>query len=74
MQITSPEKPLSSGSIILTASVAGMRSGAGSVDYSASKAAVISLAQSSSWQLSRTNVRVNAIAPGLIETGSESHS
>ncbi|SNX81395.1 related to levodione reductase [Melanopsichium pennsylvanicum] len=62
-------KPESSGSIIMTASVAGLRSGAGSVDYSASKAAVISLAQTTSWQLQRTNVRVNTVCPGLIETG-----
>ncbi|SPC65094.1 related to levodione reductase [Ustilago sp. UG-2017b] len=62
-------KAASSGSIILTASVAGLRSGAGSVDYSASKAAVISLAQTTAWQLQRSNIRVNAVCPGLIETG-----
>ncbi|KAH9002073.1 sex determination protein tasselseed-2 [Lactarius hatsudake] len=62
-------KPLSGGSIILTASVAGIRSGAGSTDYSASKAAVISIAQSAAWQLQRTDIRVNALCPGLIETG-----
>ncbi|RKP14251.1 hypothetical protein BJ684DRAFT_19324 [Piptocephalis cylindrospora] len=56
------------GSIILTASVAGVRSGAGSVEYSASKAAVVSMAQTGSAQLAGTNVRVNAICPGLIET------
>ncbi|KAH8990513.1 3-oxoacyl-reductase [Lactarius akahatsu] len=61
-------KPLSGGSIILTASVAGIRSGAGSTDYSASKAAVISIAQSAAWQLQRTDIRVNALCPGLIET------
>ena len=69
MQVTSAHKPESSGSIIMTASVAGLRSGAGSVDYSASKAAVISLAQNGAWQLARTNIRVNAVCPGLIETG-----
>ncbi|KAF8530492.1 sex determination protein tasselseed-2 [Hysterangium stoloniferum] len=57
------------GSIILTASVAGLRSGAGPIDYSASKAAVVSVAQTSAHQLARTNVRVNALCPGLIETG-----
>lgn len=56
------------GSIILTASVAGVRSGAGSLEYSASKAAVVSMAQTGSTQLAGTNVRVNAICPGLIET------
>ncbi|CAO1612641.1 unnamed protein product [Jaminaea pallidilutea] len=69
MKKTSPSKPESSGSIVLTASVAGLRSGAGSSDYSASKAAVISLAATSAWQLSKTEIRVNAVCPGLIETG-----
>ncbi|KAI6781370.1 uncharacterized protein J7T54_002262 [Emericellopsis cladophorae] len=69
MQKTSDAKPASSGSIIGTASVAGLRSNAGSTPYSASKAAVISLAQTTAYQLVGTNVRVNAICPGLIETG-----
>jgi NAD(P)-dependent dehydrogenase (short-subunit alcohol dehydrogenase family) len=58
-----------SGAIILTASVAGIRSGAGSPAYSASKAGVINLAMVSAQQLSGSNVRVNAICPGLTETG-----
>jgi len=57
------------GSIICTASVAGLRSGAGGAAYSASKAGVINLVQTASQQLSASNVRVNAICPGLIETG-----
>lgn len=57
------------GSIICTASVAGLRSGAGSPAYSASKAGVINLVQTAAQQLSTSNVRVNAICPGLIETG-----
>ena len=57
------------GSIILTASVAGIRSGAGGPSYSASKAGVINLAQTSAQQLSETGVRVNALCPGLTETG-----
>jgi len=57
------------GSIILTASVAGIRSGAGGPSYSASKAGVINLAQTSAQQLSDTGVRVNALCPGLTETG-----
>jgi len=58
-----------SGSIICTASVAGLRSGAGGPAYSASKAGVINLVMTSAQQLSATGVRVNAICPGLIETG-----
>ena len=57
------------GSIICTASVAGIRSGAGGPAYSASKAGVINLVQVSAQQLCETNVRVNAICPGLTETG-----
>ena len=57
------------GSIVCTASVAGLRSGAGGPAYSASKAGVISLVQTAAQQLSGSNVRVNAICPGLIETG-----
>ena len=57
------------GSIVCTASVAGLRSGAGPAHYSASKAAVINLVQTAAQQLGGTGVRVNAICPGLIETG-----
>lgn len=57
------------GSIICTASVAGLRANAGSTPYSASKAGVISLVQTSANEFYGTGVRVNAICPGLIETG-----
>lgn len=57
------------GAIVCTSSVAGLRSGAGGPAYSASKAGVINLVQTAAQQLSGSNVRVNAICPGLIETG-----
>jgi len=57
------------GSIICTASVAGLRSGAGPMPYSASKAGVISLVQTAANELAGSGVRINAICPGLIETG-----
>lgn len=69
MTKTTPQKKYPCGSIIVTSSVAGLRSNAGSTDYSASKAAVRSLVQTTAYQLSGTGVRVNAIMPGLIETG-----
>jgi len=57
------------GSIVCTASVAGIRAGAGGAAYSASKAGVISLVQNAAQQFAGSNVRINAICPGLIETG-----
>ncbi|HVM39083.1 MAG TPA: SDR family oxidoreductase [Sphingomicrobium sp.] len=57
------------GAIICTASVAGLRSGAGPAAYSASKAGVINLVRVAAQQLSGSGVRVNAICPGLVETG-----
>ena len=57
------------GSIICTASVAGLRAGAGGPAYSASKAGVINLVKVAATQMVGANIRINAICPGLIETG-----
>jgi NAD(P)-dependent dehydrogenase (short-subunit alcohol dehydrogenase family) len=57
------------GSIVCTASVAGLRANAAGAPYSASKAGVISLVQTAANALIGTGVRVNAVCPGLIETG-----
>ncbi len=61
--------PAGKGAIVTTASVAGIRSGAGGIPYSASKAGVISLTQTCANQLAGTGVRINTICPGLTETG-----
>lgn len=57
------------GAILCTASVAGLRANAGESFYAASKAGVVSLVQTSANALYGTKIRVNAICPGLIETG-----
>ncbi len=50
-------------------SIAGIRSGAGGNACSASKAALINFTQTSACDLGIDNIRVNAVCPGLIETG-----
>uniref|UniRef100_Q07KI8 Short-chain dehydrogenase/reductase SDR n=1 Tax=Rhodopseudomonas palustris (strain BisA53) TaxID=316055 RepID=Q07KI8_RHOP5 len=57
------------GAIVCTASVAGLKSGASGHPYASSKAGVISLVQTTAYSLSGTGVRINAVCPGLIETG-----
>ena len=59
----------SGGSIINTASVAGMSGGCGPLVYSAAKAAVINLTRAAGIQLAPDRIRVNSINPGFILTG-----
>lgn len=61
-------KTQGSGSIISTASVAGLRTGFGPHVYSAAKAAVIHLTHSVAMELGESGVRVNCICPGGIAT------
>jgi NAD(P)-dependent dehydrogenase (short-subunit alcohol dehydrogenase family) len=56
------------GSIILIASVAGSKGFEGGSVYSATKAAIRSLARSWTVDLKNRKIRVNAISPGVIET------
>jgi NAD(P)-dependent dehydrogenase (short-subunit alcohol dehydrogenase family) len=56
------------GAIVATASVAGLRAGAGGLPYSASKAGLINLVQTVAQAVAGRGIRVNAVAPGLIET------
>ena len=56
------------GSIINTASIAGIGGGAGPQPYSAAKAAVINLGKNTATELAPHNIRVNSICPGLIFT------
>ncbi len=57
------------GSIINTASVAGLSGGCGPLAYSAAKAAVVNLSRAAAVQLAPDKIRVNAICPGFILTG-----
>jgi NAD(P)-dependent dehydrogenase (short-subunit alcohol dehydrogenase family) len=56
------------GSIINTASIAGLSGGGGPLLYSAAKAAVINLTKTSAVQLGPDRIRVNVICPGGILT------
>jgi len=61
-------KKQKSGSIISTASVAGLRTGMGPHLYSACKAAIIQLTHTTAAELGEFNIRVNCICPGGIAT------
>lgn len=56
------------GSIISISSVVARRGNAGQVNYSAAKAGLIGLTKSLAREVASRNVRVNAVAPGYIET------
>jgi len=56
------------GSIINTASIAGLLGSPQIAAYSASKHAVIGLTKSAAWECANTGVRVNCVCPGLIDS------
>ncbi len=56
------------GSIVNTASIAGLQAGWGPIAYSAAKAGVVHLSKAAAPELAKDRIRVNAICPGLIAT------
>lgn len=56
------------GSIVNVASVSGLVGNAGQTNYSAAKGAVIAFTKALSLEVARYSIRVNAVAPGLIES------
>jgi NAD(P)-dependent dehydrogenase (short-subunit alcohol dehydrogenase family) len=63
----------SGGSLVFMSSVASLRGNGGDAAYSAAKAGVNSLTQTGANELAGTDVRVNAIASGLVETEGTSY-
>ncbi|MFA6760727.1 MAG: SDR family NAD(P)-dependent oxidoreductase [Sulfuricurvum sp.] len=57
-----------SGSIVNIASISGVNGNAGQANYSASKGGVIALTKTLSIELGRYNIRVNALAPAIVES------
>ncbi|GLZ32553.1 3-oxoacyl-ACP reductase [Lentzea sp. NBRC 105346] len=56
------------GAIVLFGSIVGERGNAGQTVYAASKAALVAAAKSAAKELGRYGIRVNAVAPGVIQT------
>ncbi|MFN5814476.1 MAG: 3-oxoacyl-[acyl-carrier-protein] reductase [Bacteroidota bacterium] len=67
-QVIRPMMKAKKGSIINMSSIIGIRGNAGQSSYAASKAGIIGFTKSIAQELGSRNIRVNAIAPGFIET------
>lgn len=59
---------VNAGSVVIVSSISGLIGKAGQANYSASKAALVSLTRTLAMEYAIMGARVNAVAPGLIET------
>ena len=66
--VSRPMMKQRAGAIVLVSSIVGIMGNAGQAAYAASKAGLIALGKSLAKELGSRNIRVNAVAPGLIET------
>ncbi len=66
--VARPMMKARSGSIVLMSSIVGLSGNAGQSAYAASKAGLLGLTKSLAKELGSRNIRVNAVAPGFIET------
>jgi len=67
-QVIKPMMKARSGSIINLSSIVGMKGNPGQSSYAASKAGIIGFTKSIAQEIGSRNIRVNAIAPGFVET------
>ena len=66
--VSKPMMKARSGAIVNIASIIGLIGNAGQCNYAASKAGVIALTKSTAKELASRGIRINAVAPGFIET------
>src|SRR5439155_16299840 len=56
------------GAIVIVASISGMNGVVGQTNYAAAKGALIAMTKSLAREVARSGIRVNCVAPGLVDT------